>query len=155
VDVLMEMKKEHRLWVCEQTRKALPNITFAELEVITKYLVANAPKDDNIKIITPKEKIIKNQLGGATENQIISGLSRANLVRDYINQSIDSEFGERLKEGFIFEYKRLISKENLKGDELFDTLLNFASNSSSDFKKKAAALAVLTYFFEKCDIFEK
>lgn len=155
VEGLLEMKDVHKKWVIEKTRKSLPSVTFVELEIVTKYLLSNAPTDINIEIITPKEKIKKNQLTMEVENEIISGLSRVKLIKDYINQSIDSEFGEKLKQGFIDEYNRLTEKENLKGDRLFESLLGFASNGNTDFKRRAASLVVLVYFFEQCDIFEK
>lgn len=155
IEGLLEMKEFHKKWVIENTRKYLSDVTFAELEVVTKYLLSNAPTDNSIEIICPREKIKKNQLTAEVENEIISGMSRMKLVKDYINQSIDSEFGERLKQGFVDEYNRLTNEENLKGDKLFDSLLGFASNGNVDFKIKAAGLVILVYFFEQCDIFEK
>lgn len=155
VDELMKMKKDHKKWVIESTRKSLSEITFAELEVVTKYLLSNSPTDNSIEVIPPREKIKKNQLSVEVENEIISGMARMSLVRDYLNQSIDPEFGERLKQGFVDKYNKLTREENIKGDELFDSLLSFASNGSTDFKRRAASLVILVYFFEQCDIFEK
>jgi len=155
VEVLMKMKNDHKKWVIENTRKSLPEITFAELEVVTKYLLSNSPTDDNIEIICPREKIKKNQLSAEVENEIISGMVRISLVKDYINQSIDPEFGERLKQGFVDKYNRLTKEENIRGDDLFDSLLSFALNGSRDFRRRAASLVILVYFFEQCDIFEK
>ncbi len=154
VDKLLKMKDDHKKWVIENTRKSLIDVTFAELEVITKYLLSAVPTVDSIEIICPREKIKRNKLSKEIEGQIISGMARVSLVRDYINKSIDSEFGERLKQGFIDEYIRL-TKEGLREDALFDALLYFASNGSRDFKNRAAALVILVYFFEQCDIFEK
>ena len=48
-----------------------------------------------------------------------------------------------------------LKTENLSGDEIFFGMLNFASNNSSDFSKQAAALTVLTYYFEICEVFER
>ncbi len=155
VEVLLEMKNNHRKWIIEKTNKALPDITFIELATVTQFLIRNTSPVDVIEGICPKDKIKKNGLSAEVENQITMGMSRVKLVQDYISQSLDSEFGEKLKQGFIAEYCRLISDEKLQGDDIFDSFLDFASNSSSDFKSRAAGLAVLTYFFEQCDIFEK
>ena len=76
------------------------------------------------------------------------------LVSEFIKKHPDAEFGEKLKQGFVKKYKE--SKEKgFKGDELFDALFDSVCQNKSDFKFRAAALSVLCYFFEKCDIFEK
>jgi hypothetical protein len=43
----------------------------------------------------------------------------------------------------------------LEGDALFYELWNFSSDYSPDFGIRAAGLSVLTYFFDKCEVFEK
>ena len=76
------------------------------------------------------------------------------LVKQYINKNPDINFGERLKQGFVNKYLEL-KKSGIEGDELFLSLFEFASNNSQDLKTQAAGLAVLTYFFETCEVFEK
>ena len=75
-------------------------------------------------------------------------------MKKYIDDNPDQEFGERLKEGFVKEYRKLVQTEDLRSDLLFESLLEFSSGGSSDFKRKAAGLSVLSYLFEKCDVFE-
>ena len=82
------------------------------------------------------------------------GMAQTKLVKEFIKNNLDSMFGERLKQGFVNKYENLAKKEKLKGDVLFDSLLEFSSMSNSDFKQKAAGLAILSYFFESCDVFE-
>jgi len=115
--------------------------------------VANCPSDTSIRITPPYDKIKKNELSPVVENLVRMGLARTKLVREYIRRNLDQEFGERLKMGFVEKYNEL-TKEGIKGDILFDSLLEFASNRSSDFREQAAGLAVLSYFFETCDVFE-
>lgn len=43
----------------------------------------------------------------------------------------------------------------LNNVEIFDELKNFACGYSSEFSYIAAGLGILTYFFEKCEVFEK
>jgi len=156
VEKLYEMKKEHESWVDECLKGEITNVTFAELEVITKYLNSNQPQTpESFVVITPKDKIKKNQLSAGTEALITMGITQATQVRNYISNCIDSDFGERLKNEFVIKYLQLKNDENLSGDELFYGLLDFASQGFTEFKEKAAGLAVLVYFFEACDIFEK
>lgn len=139
-----------------QSKMKSLNITFAELNVVTKYLISGQfVSSDSLTIVPPREKIKKNDLSASIEQLITMGMTQVRQVSNFIDKCPDVEFGERLRQGFVAEYERLKNKESLKGDDLFNTLLDFASNKSSDFKNKAAGLAVLVYLFEKCEVFEK
>ena len=156
VSKLKEIKKEHEEWVDEQLTSSMPQVTFAELEVITKYLVS-APlrkSEENLTVVPPGEKIRKNNLSDEIANLITKGMIGVEQVKEYLNKNLDPEFSERLKNGFVEKYLEL-KTENLSGDEIFFGMLNFASNNSSDFSKQAAALTVLTYYFEICEVFER
>lgn len=156
VSKLKEIKKEHEEWVDEQLTSSMPQVTFADLEVITKYLVS-APlhkSEENLTVVPPGEKIRKNNLSGEVANLITKGMIGVEQVKEYLNKNPDPEFSERLKNGFVEKYLEL-KTENLSGDEIFFGMMNFASNNSSDFSKRAAALTVLTYYFEICEVFER
>jgi len=155
VEKLLEIKNNHEKWVSESLRKEEINVTFVELETITQFLVsAEVQIEDALSVIPYKDKIKKNQLSPSTEEYIKIGMLKTKLVKEYIDRSLDINFGERLKQGFVNKYLEL-KNSGITGDELFLVLFDFASNGSSDFKKQAAALAVLTYFFETCEVFEE
>lgn len=153
---LRDIKKNHEEWVIDSTKQAIINITFKELREIAQHLLLNQiDLDTSYTLIPPKDKIKKNNLSNQTESLITMGMTQVKRVRDFINANPDIEFGERLKQGFVIEYERLKKDENLGGDELFDRLLDFASGGSNSFNIRAGGLAVLTYLFEKCEVFEK
>lgn len=151
---LKQIKKEHEKWVVDSRRIAMPEITFAELEVIVKYLVAVPISDSNITVIPPHEKIRRNNLASEVGNLITIGMIQKKQVEKYLNENPDYNFSERLRAGFVKKYRELKS-DSLEGDALFYALLEFASNSSSDFKMQSAGLSVLTHFFEICEVFEQ
>ena len=153
---LKEIKKDHEEWVDEQLTSSLPQVTFAELEVITKYLVSTPiqQEEENLTVVPPGEKIRKNNLSDEVANLITKGMIGVDQVKEYLNKNLDPEFSERLKNSFIEKYL-VLKKQNLSGDEVFFEMLNFASNGSSNFSSRAAALTVLTYYFEICEVFEK
>ncbi|PKP60386.1 MAG: HNH endonuclease [Candidatus Altiarchaeales archaeon HGW-Altiarchaeales-1] len=156
IEKLHAIKNQHEKWVIESRDKEVINVTFSELNVVTKYLVSGQViLDDSYTIIPPKEKIKKNELSSTTEQSITIGLIQVKQVSQFIDKCPDIEFGERLKQGFVTEYKRLKNEECLKGDDLFNALLDFASGGNNDFIYKAAGLSVLVYLFEKCEVFEK
>jgi hypothetical protein len=155
VEKLKQVKKDHEKWVEDSLRSQLPEITFAELEVILKYLtVAPIPiEDESITVVPPGRKIKKNDLSVEVGNLITMGMMQVKLVEYYLNKHPDVQFAARLSKGFVDKYDKA-RKTGLMGDVLFYELLDFAANPSMDFKKRTAALAVLVYFFEKCKVFE-
>ncbi len=156
VSKLKGIKKEHEEWVDEQLTSHMPQVTFAELEVITKYIVSTPlhKSEENLTVVPPGEKIRKNDLSDEVANLITKGMIGVKQVKEYLNKNPDPNFSEGLKNGFIKKYLEL-KTENLSGDEIFFYLLNFASNNSTDFSKQTAALTVLTYYFEICEVFER
>ena len=155
VEKLNDMKLSHEKWISIQTSKAIVNIGFAELKVVTKYLISNSSTLSSIEMTPITIKIQKNNLSPTTENLIKMGMARVNLVKEYIDKSVDPDFGEKLKQGFMDQYQKLTTQEGLRGDAIFDSLMEFACGNSPDFKQRAAGLTVLSYYFEKCDIFER
>lgn len=156
VDKLLSIKTEHEEWVRHSTETELPCVTFAELSVVTNYLVsAQTSPPSNLTLIPPKEKIQKNSLSASSEQLILIGMTQTNQVKQFIHSLPDAGFGERLKERFVVEYQRLKTDEQLHGDELFEALHAFAAHDSDQFRYRAAGLAVLVYLFELCEVFEK
>jgi len=153
---LYQIKKEQENFILISTMNEIVNITFAELNVITKYLILGQyTLSDKLIVVPPKDKIKKNNLSGSVETLIATGIIQVKQVADYVDQSPDINFGERLKQGFVDKYEQLKNEENMYGDDLFNALFDFSCGGNSDFRERAAGLAVLVYFFEKCDVFEK
>lgn len=156
IEKLHQIKKEHENWILQSTKDEVINVTFVELESITRYLISGQyTLGDSLTVIPPKDKIKKNSLSESIESLITMGLVRVKEVSDYIEQSPDMNFGERLKQGFVNKYEQLKNEENMRGDELFNALLYFSCRGTGDITRRAAGLVVLVYFFEKCDVFEK
>jgi len=156
VEKLKQIKAEHEKWVEEKLKVKLTEVTFAELDVLTKHLVKAqiATAQQSLKIIPPKEKIKKNGLSDGIANLITMGMLGVEQVRDYLNRNPDANFADRLRCRFVDKYLEL-KGEGLSGETLFYELLDFASGNSNDFKMRAAGLKILTYFFELCEVFEK
>lgn len=153
-DKLRGFKNEHEKWVAESLRAVMPDITFSELEVIVKYLIAVPISGSNITVIPPHEKLKRNNLSTEVGNLITTGMIQKKQVEKYLNENPDYQFSERLRAGFVDKYRKL-KGDGLESDALFYALLEFASNNSSDFKLQSAGLSVLTHFFEICEVFEQ
>ena len=82
------------------------------------------------------------------------GMTQIHLVEQYFNFNPDISFGDRLTEIVVNQYREFKHKK-MESEEIFHAMINWASNNSPDFSVQAAALSIITYFFEKCEIFEK
>jgi hypothetical protein len=157
VEKLLRIKLDHEKWVGTQLGSSLPRVTFRELELVSEHILSTPVQGDRVYTITPPaDKIKKNDLTERPGGLITMGLGKAFEVQRFVDQQMlfDPQYADRLRSGFLAEYYRLRS-EGLRGDDLFDGMLDHAIGATSDFNRQAAGLAVLSYLFEKCDIFER
>lgn len=154
---LIQWKQDHETWVHENLSSAMSSVSFTELDIVTKAILANpvAPTG-NLTIIPPKDKIAKNALSPKVEQLVVMGMIKSKEVESFIRDISKSyqSFPEEISNGFAIEYTRL-KTAGLNGDALFEALHAFASGGHTDFNHKSAGLAVLVYLFEKCEVFEK
>lgn len=155
-DMIRKIKQNHEQWVDETLEAEMANISFAELDVAAKALAKGALNYSfDFKIISPEEKISKNNLTNQSRNVIAMGLIRGPEVEKYLASMalLDQDFPERLKNGFKQKYLEL--RQDSSGDALFMEMLHFATPSKNDFGLHAAGVAILVHLFQICDIFEK
>lgn len=136
---------------------AMTNITFRELDVVTRGIICMPiPSEPNFFVLPPVEKMLKNQLNRDAQSRLMTGVIQARMVSSFVENMVNviPDFPERLKAGFVREYQRLRAT-GLEGNDLFNALHTFSCNRSSDYDLQAAGLAVLYYLFEKCEVFER
>ncbi len=113
----------------------------------------NIPPDVPVEPPDP-EKLEYNRFGYEVRDLLQFGRRKERLVETYIDNVRDPEYGEGIAEAFRRRYGSL-KTSCLKPDEIFDELRKFAGGDHfHDAKAQAAVLAVMSYFFERCDIFE-
>lgn len=74
-------------------------------------------------------------------------------TEDFVNENEKriSGFSNRQSKELEDKYDQLKS-EGLNGDEMLESLFEFATNGSPDFDRQTAGLSVLSYLFEKCEV---
>lgn len=153
---LFALKTKHEKWVVEMLEQESVSNSFAELEVLAKYLMsstATSKATSSYSLLKINEKIQKNSLQ-PFKMYITMGLSSNSTIDDYLNKHPDPLFATQLTNIMASKYQDLKS-QGLDNEEIFSELWDFASGKKSDFSYKAAGLGILTYFFEKCEVFEK
>lgn len=156
-EMLRLWKRDTERRVSDALRNAMPQVSFSELERITASLIThNGLPSQDLSVIPPAEKLKKNDLSPITHSYLAIALARADVVRSFIDTftRIDDSFSTRLRAGFVNEYERL-KELGTAGDELFQEMLAFATSGRTDLKSHAAGLAILGYYFEACEVFEK
>ncbi|BAY67467.1 hypothetical protein ACN23B_09225 [Anabaena sp. FACHB-709] len=142
----------------ESIAREMPSITFDELDVVTKFILGMQPASPeiNFSLTDITQKISKNHLTQEVHSLITMGMGKVKDVGRFIehNAVLRPEFPDKLTAGFLTEYQKLLQK-GITGDALFESLRQFSCGNSSDFRKAAAGLAVLSYLFEKCEVFER
>lgn len=153
---LRQWKTDHERWVAEQL--AMEEFNSADLESIITWLTDHSipASTDYTPPVFPAEKIKFNNLSMRVQNLITVGLSRVSEVEIFIinHSKIDIKFAERLLAPLLTQYN-MLKADGLNSDYVFDDLRQFACGNSPDFSKQSAGLALIVYFFERCEIFER
>lgn len=154
VKTLKDYKQKHEAHIKAQLFQFAQNTSFAELEVLLNYVAASGSAiNEDLTLVKPKEKIQLNSLESVS-SYIEMGLLKSATVADYLNRHPDPRFPKTIKGKFTNKYIEL-KDSDMESVPVFFELWDFAANGSQDFALRAAGLAILTYLFEICEVFEK
>jgi|GEM_PF-2496336 len=102
---------------------------------------------------TPRpEKIDFNDFSERSKKIIHRGLVQVAIVRDYINNLSKPENADKIQNSMKEKYKELKDYE-YSSDELLQELIKWVRIVEND-EQRAAAVVIIAYFFESCDIFK-
>ncbi|MBF0383464.1 MAG: hypothetical protein HQL69_20785 [Magnetococcales bacterium] len=128
-------------------------IGFEELKPVVDAIAQKEPDPASSPLTPPSpEKLEKNDLSPDAAGLLKVGRRKERLVEDFFGKTIHPDLGEKIAEAFRNRYLELKTME-LTSDRIFGYLQDFAGMTGEP-KQQGAALAVLSYFFERCDIFE-
>jgi hypothetical protein len=152
---LKRWKEEHEAWVLE--RLATEKFDNADLQSIITWITdRSAGPTEDLTIKAPDEKIVYNNMSETTRRHITTGLIHVGEVRTYISHraKLEDDYPERVLGPLLSIYNEMRTKD-LNSDIIFEELCSFACGRSLDFRKRLSGLAVIAYFFERCEVFEK
>ncbi len=134
-------------------KMGMETLIMEDLKPVIDRLQKIDPSPSQVSLIPPSvKKLEKNALSADVEGLLKLGRRKEALVETYFRKNPRPDLGERIAEEFRRRYGQL--KENGKSpDEIFAHLQQYAGSGVNP-KQQGAALAVLSYFFERCDIFE-
>lgn len=131
---------------------AVDHLVLSDIVPIIEALARQEP-NPNPPLTPPSvEKLQKNALSEDSALLLQMGRRKSGLVDAFFRKSARPDLGERIAEAFRTRYAELKSLE-LPADTIFKHLQDYAGMNGEP-KRQGAALAVLSYFFDNCDIFE-
>ncbi len=103
----------------------------------------------------PASKLQYNQLSEPAATLLKAGMTRAEVVKKYLRGLADQTRYDRVAAAFKLTYSNLRA-EGLPPDDIFVNLQIFISGDGlASPSHQAATLAILAFFFEACEIFER
>lgn len=99
------------------------------------------------------DKLERNSLSRDATTLLRAGREKERLVEQYLRRTPNVDLGERIAEAFRRRYA-VLRDEGRSADEVFLALQEYAGGNEGPPTRQVAVLAVLSYYFERCDIFE-
>ena len=157
---LHEIKINHEKWVDKQLETSNLEISSKELDIIIRNISSgdynSSLSFEEFEHINVSDKIDKNDFSNQVKRLLDIGLMKTYEVKSFVTEmdKLDKMFVNTLKSFFKDKYLELKEKcEN--NDEIFLELWDYIKKDSNSFSENAAALSVLCYMFELCEVFEK
>lgn len=124
----------------------------ALVPVLDQVAAMPAPENPDLRP-PPADKISRNMLSPHVETLLKAGMTRAELVRKYFGVQPASQ--DDIAQSFRSHYEKLRA-DGKSPDGIFSELQQYAGGGPVQTPaKQSAGLAVLAYFFEECEIYER
>ena len=129
------------------------NLGLDNLSPVLDHIAAIEPNPVPDLRPPPGDKIDRNMLSENVAILLRAGMSRVDLVRKYFRLQPGGK--DQVAESFRQQYNK-VRNAGLTPDEIFADLQRFTAGDGVPLpSRQSAALAVLAFFFEECDIFER
>ena len=132
------------------------SVGFEAIRVVLEDIAAREmPASHPVMSVDPG-KLRANRLSSSVQALLTAGMAKAPLVKQFFDEWHAPTYGERMAKSFSARYAELKSSAPLlHPNEIFHELQQWTGGERSKSSAQlAAVLAVLAYFFERCDIFE-
>lgn len=136
------------------SQTTLVRLAVSDLEPILRHISTQEPTRAPDLRPVPAEKLAYNQLSADAATMLTAGMTRTELLKKYFR--LRPRERDRIAESFKRAYESLRA-DCLPPDEILMGLRRFAGgeHTAATPAGETAFLAVLAYFFEECDIFER
>jgi hypothetical protein len=133
--------------------RVLEKLDFEALRPVLLAIQRQEPDAEPSLTAPSAAKLEHNALSQDAAGLLRQGRRREQLVEAFFAGWPDPDLGEEIAQAFRVRYKALTTA-GLPPDDIFGELQAFAGGMTGEPARQGAVLAVLSYFFERCDIFE-
>ena len=133
--------------------RALEKLDFEALRPVLLAIQRQYPDVEASLLAPSAAKLERNDLSQDAAGLLRQGRRREQLVEAFFAGWPDPDLGEEIAQAFRVRYQAL-KAARLSPDDVFGELQAFAGGMTGEPARQGAVLAVLSYFFERCDIFE-
>jgi hypothetical protein len=131
----------------------LSKITLADIRAVVAAVAQTQAVAEQIGAV-PGGKLEANALSDDVKTLLRAGAQKSKLVGDLFHKWHDPQLGDRVASAFRAKYLEL-KEHGIVGDDAFHQLWVFAGAGQHETSaREVATLALLTFLFEECDIFE-
>lgn len=149
----LPLEDQQALFGFAPSKSGLETLAMAELQPVIAQLQFMDPEPGEEPLTPPsRNKLEKNRLSADAAALLRVGRRKEALVETWFRKNRRPDLGERIAEAFRRRYAQL-KVDTRSADQVFGHLQQYAGMGGKP-PRQAAVLAVLSYFFERCDIFE-
>lgn len=136
------------------SRREMQQVRLDDVQVVLRTIEqSEEASSQEVHAVSPN-KLVANALSSAVRQYLQLGMLKVHLVEKLFKEYYDPRYGDSLAETFRNQYIKLRSQSILP-DDIFWHLQSFTlGDERGTPRQEAAALTVLAYFFQACDIFE-
>jgi len=149
----LELNKLVDLLGAAPTQQDMTTLTHDPIKTLLRAMASQTQFHHEGIVPVSVDKLAFNRLSSDAEVLLTAGRRKENLVEDLLRHWPDPEYGEELAQSFRSKYQGLKSL-NIEPDNIFMEMKDFAGGNMDTISAQVSSLAVLSYFFERCDIFE-
>jgi hypothetical protein len=160
VKLLTEWKRIRELRAMDAGAKAISEVTDLDVFTIISWVATHGPDlvdgRANYDVLAVDRKMTKNGFTTRIRNTINVGLASHHIVSHFV-QSGGPMFGDVVERaaGAIKEEYIHLRDRGFSSDLIWSSLVAFACGAFTASDKVNAGIAVLSYLFELCEVFEK
>jgi len=131
------------------------NVGFEDIRIVLEDISARELPQDRPVMSVDRGKLSANRLSSNVQVLLAAGMIKAPLVKEFFDEYHQPTYGERMAKAFQDRYTELRdSVPPIHPNEIYDELQTWTGGDNTGHARQAAVLAVLAYFFERCNIFE-
>jgi hypothetical protein len=137
--------------------EVVDGIGMADLEPLLEHLIDNRRAiGDGYQVDIPNTRKMKyNKISLEYQEELTRGMRGTPLVDGFIQGMNDSTLEDEMAEGFAHYYRQSRTARGNDADQVMEDLLSYvAGNRRPAVRQYMAAWTIVTFFFERCHIFD-